>query len=238
MVISSSVGDEGLSIGAQDDDLSDRLERVIEVDFWLGSRRQAAQRVGRLANQPQHAVEPGQHHVLMTHEEYVKYGKRLLVYQEWGLDLELKLDATVTSGAPSLLPSPVHLRGQTAHVVPARPAIAPQQGSQEQTTWSDLAHTPALAKLRTKAVGLCNQRAATYLPRVFNACQDQAFTPEELAQGWGLMSSKSTTRIRQACQALTQAGLFQEVSRGSYRANRQEIDHLRSITQRVRASSR
>ena len=91
MVIASSVGDEGMSIGGQDDDLTDRLERIIEVDFWMGSRRQAGQRVGRLANQPTHATEPGQHHVLMTREEYVSYGKRLLVYEQWGLDLDVKV---------------------------------------------------------------------------------------------------------------------------------------------------
>ena len=71
-VIVSRVGDEGLSLPD--------LERVIEVDFLFGSRRQEGQRLGRLF----HAEEKGEHWVLMTREEHDKYEKRLLAIREKG----------------------------------------------------------------------------------------------------------------------------------------------------------
>jgi DNA excision repair protein ERCC-3 len=80
-VIVSRVGDEGLS-------LSD-LERVIEVDFLFGSRRQEGQRLGRLF----HADEKGEHWILMTREEHTKYEKRLLAIREKGFRIRREVSA-------------------------------------------------------------------------------------------------------------------------------------------------
>jgi len=75
--IVSRVGDEGLSI-------SD-IQRVIEVDFLYGSRRQEGQRLGRLF----HGEEKGEHIILMTEKEFENYGKRLYAIQEKGFKLEI-----------------------------------------------------------------------------------------------------------------------------------------------------
>lgn len=84
-VIVSRVGDEGLSLPD--------LERVVEVDFLMGSRRQEGQRMGRLF----HADRKGEHWVLMTRDEHERYQKRLLAIREKGFRIRVERD-TRTSG--------------------------------------------------------------------------------------------------------------------------------------------
>jgi len=75
--IVSRVGDEGLSIA--------EIQRVIEVDFLFGSRRQEGQRLGRLF----HGEEKGEHIILMTEKEFEDYGKRLYAITEKGFKIEV-----------------------------------------------------------------------------------------------------------------------------------------------------
>lgn len=75
--IVSRVGDEGLSIA--------EIQRVIEVDFLFGSRRQEGQRLGRLF----HGEEKGEHIILMTEKEFQDYGKRLYAITEKGFKMEI-----------------------------------------------------------------------------------------------------------------------------------------------------
>lgn len=75
--IVSRVGDEGLSIA--------EIQRVIEIDFLFGSRRQEGQRLGRLF----HGDERGEHVILMTEKEFEDYGKRLYAITEKGFKLEI-----------------------------------------------------------------------------------------------------------------------------------------------------
>ena len=77
-VILSRVGDEGISLP--------EVERVIEVDFLFGSRRQEAQRYGRLFHSKR--GEP-QHVIIMTEDEYERYQKRLHAILEKGFRLEV-----------------------------------------------------------------------------------------------------------------------------------------------------
>ncbi len=78
VVVVSRVGDEGVSIGD--------IERVIEVDFLYGSRRQEAQRYGRLMHSQKR--EP-QHIVIMTEKEFKLYQKRLYAITEKGFRIEV-----------------------------------------------------------------------------------------------------------------------------------------------------
>jgi DNA excision repair protein ERCC-3 len=71
------VGDEGISLG--------KLERVIEADFLFGSRRQELQRLGRLF----HSEFKGEHHIIMTEEEYSLYKKRLYGVLEKGFEINI-----------------------------------------------------------------------------------------------------------------------------------------------------
>jgi len=75
--IVSRVGDEGLSIA--------NIQRVIEIDFLFGSRRQEGQRLGRLF----HGDEKGEHIILMTEKEFEDYGKRLYAITEKGFKIEI-----------------------------------------------------------------------------------------------------------------------------------------------------
>ena len=75
--IVSRVGDEGLSIPD--------IQRVIEIDFLFGSRRQEGQRLGRLF----HGKEKGEHIILMTEKEFEDYNKRLYAITEKGFKLEI-----------------------------------------------------------------------------------------------------------------------------------------------------
>lgn len=73
----SRIGDEGVS--CKD------LERVIEVDFLGGSRRQELQRTGRLM----HSEEAGRHDIIMTEKEIADHGKRVWALQEKGFQVKL-----------------------------------------------------------------------------------------------------------------------------------------------------
>lgn len=75
--ILSRVGDEGLSLK--------EIDRVIEIDFHFGSRRQEGQRMGRLF----HGEGKGQHIILMTESEYNNYDKRLYAIYEKGFKVKI-----------------------------------------------------------------------------------------------------------------------------------------------------
>lgn len=75
VVISSRVGDEGLSLST--------LDAVIEYDFHGGSRRQEAQRAGRVM----HGNSEGRHIIMMTDDEYENHEKRLYSLEEQGFKI-------------------------------------------------------------------------------------------------------------------------------------------------------
>ena len=73
----SRVADEGVSLP--------EIKRVIEADFLFGSRRQEAQRMGRVL----HGREIGEHIVLMTPSELEKYEKRFYSIYEKGFNINV-----------------------------------------------------------------------------------------------------------------------------------------------------
>jgi len=79
VVISSRVGDEGLSL--------DDIDVVVEYDFHGGSRRQEAQRVGRVMHGE---GDRGEHIILMTDEEYENHGNRLYSLEEQGFNIRFE----------------------------------------------------------------------------------------------------------------------------------------------------
>ncbi|MBD3171966.1 hypothetical protein GF326_05795 [Candidatus Bathyarchaeota archaeon] len=72
VVIASRVADEGVSLPD--------LDVVVEYDFLYGSRRQEAQRAGRVM----HGKSEGEHIILMTEDELTRYEKRLYSLEEQG----------------------------------------------------------------------------------------------------------------------------------------------------------
>jgi len=77
VTVVSRVGDEGIDIT--------NLKCIIEFDFLFGSRRQQAQRTGRLL----HSRFKGQHYILMTSDEFAKYRKRLYSLYERGFQVKI-----------------------------------------------------------------------------------------------------------------------------------------------------
>ena len=78
VVVVSRVGDEGMSLPD--------IERVIEVSWLFGSRRQELQRTTRLLHSEQKAQES---HILMTLEEYLHDRKRLFSIMDKGFKIVL-----------------------------------------------------------------------------------------------------------------------------------------------------
>ncbi len=64
------------------------LEHIIEVDFLFGSKREELQRTGRLFHSE--SKEAKRHDILMTKEEFEKYGKRLHSLVEKGFKINLR----------------------------------------------------------------------------------------------------------------------------------------------------
>lgn len=77
VVVVSRVGDEGVSLA--------EIERVIEVDYLFGSRRQELQRFTRLLH-GQSKTEK-EHHIIMTAEDYVNDHKRLFSVMDKGFKI-------------------------------------------------------------------------------------------------------------------------------------------------------
>jgi hypothetical protein len=77
ITIISSAGREGLSIHD--------IERTISYNFLFGSRQEETQFFGRLL----HGEAEGRHIVMMTDDEYEKYGKRLYGIQEKGFKIKV-----------------------------------------------------------------------------------------------------------------------------------------------------
>ena len=75
--IVSRVGDEGLSVKD--------IERIIEIDFLFGSRRQEGQRMGRLF----HGKGKGEHIIIMSQREYESHSKRLYSIYEKGFKIQI-----------------------------------------------------------------------------------------------------------------------------------------------------
>jgi len=76
MFIVSRVGDEGVSLPT--------IQRVIEVSWLFGSRRQELQRMTRLLHSKDSKTE---HHIIMTGIEYENDKKRLFVFYDKGFKL-------------------------------------------------------------------------------------------------------------------------------------------------------
>lgn len=83
------------------------LEHVIEVDFLFGSKREQIQRTGRLF----HSKKGKRHDILMTREEFEKYGKRLHGLVEKGFKINLR---PMTTGSFEIKkPEPVKTSGKS-----------------------------------------------------------------------------------------------------------------------------
>jgi hypothetical protein len=220
IVVTSSIADEGLSIPD--------VRRVIEVDFLFGSRQQAGQRAGRLAHQVD-TEAPGEHHVLMTPDEFTRYHKRLLAYERWGLQLTVQVaDAGIRPAQSGETPRPP-VSGPT----PARRAATNRAAGTDPLT--ALRAVPAVAARLAQAERQARaaDRADRYLALVFTACQTRPLHPDEIAEGKGVQGKSTRARIRAAARALQAAGLLIEADAGRLQVNAAEITRLTDLARAV-----
>jgi len=179
-VVVSRIGDMGIS-------LKD-IERVIEVSFLGSSRAQQGQRYGRLF----HGRGGGEHHLIMTEEEYRKFSWRLMGAMMLGADIKIEKDGI--------------LQPVTAITTPRSKRIAKaQRKPREETATKKTAPTPPLTPIasimpdtQVSSYPPGIQKVLSRLPRPQRRFlefllqnQGKYFTAEELALMLGYSTAKS-----------------------------------------------
>lgn len=117
--IISSAGKEGLSLPD--------IERTISYNFLFGSRQEETQFFGRLLHGQ---GAEGTHHILMTDEEYDKYGKRIYGIQEKGF--KIRIERVGTGGGSYRAPTQ-RTRTRASRQTPIRPNPTPRPKPQIDT---------------------------------------------------------------------------------------------------------
>ncbi|CAG0983355.1 hypothetical protein ARNL5_02657 [Anaerolineae bacterium] len=231
MLVISSVGNEGLSFP---------VRRVIELSFLYGSGMEAGQRLGRLAHEMTGVDQPGEHHILMTPDEYERHNKRLMIYYQWGLEVSVQVPESGRSQDRVLLHVPrVSVKQRSAAKTSRRargPAAAPVTHTAEHEPADEIAQTlalPAVAARLAKAQNAVGKHTAPFVTRAFRLCFTAAFTPAEIADGKGLVNQANISRYRSACKALREVDLFTEDQAGRFTVNQDEIARLRALAQRM-----
>lgn len=237
-VVVSSVGNEGLSFP---------IRRVIEVDFLFGSKQEAGQRLGRLAYEIVGKDKPGEYHVLMTPAEYSAYAKRLLIYEQWGLDIDVRVQDTEHGGVVRM-PSKTAISPRGARIpvqarrIGARPKrlklnLPDMVSSEPQDEVTQAMAIPGVHARMNKAEASVGARTAPYVQRAFRFCYSAAFRAEEIAEGRGITDAATISRFRSACKALLSIGLFMDAGEGRYTVNQAEVNRQRALAGAMRTKS-
>jgi DNA excision repair protein ERCC-3 len=116
VAVISRVGDEGVSLPD--------IERVIEVNWLFGSRRQELQRFTRLLHGQ--TSDPGEHYILMTVDEYLHDRKRLFSIMDKGFKLEIHREGVSEESINKRLEAPQMSRPRRASQVREEQPPAPQ----------------------------------------------------------------------------------------------------------------
>jgi hypothetical protein len=210
---------------------------VIELSFLYGSGMEAGQRLGRLAYEVAGADRPGEHHILMTPDEYERHNKRLMIYYQWGLDVSVQVPDTGNVRAalrlPAQRPSPKRSAALQARSRAAGRSVATEAREPKPPDETDqvLRLKPVAARM-AEAKDKVGQSTAPYLMRAFRLCFNAAFSPAEITEGKGLVNAGNISRYRSACKALREVGLFVEDSAGRFIVNQDELARLRALAQK------
>jgi len=225
-IVISAIGNEGLSFP---------VRRVIELDFLFGSGQEAGQRLGRAAYEVAGKKRPGEHHVLMTPYEYAHYGKRLLIYDQWGLDVDVRSPDTSSSAPwrPARASSPARAPRRSAPTPKTQPSHSSSprgDASAAAEPVDEIDRTLALAPLAAKIREVERQVSRPYyLPLTLRACWSVALAAEDIALGLQSTSYKMVQRIRQCCRALVEAKLMKEDASGRFIADQDELKRLTAL---------
>ena len=215
-IVVSSIADMGLSVP---------VSRVIEASFLFGSRMQAGQRLGRLAHEFTGKRHAGEHHVLMTPLEYDRYAKRLLAYEGWGLEVDIRAGDEVSahgarSGKANASRRP-RLRAR-----PSARAGAPASGPDPVSLALALPGVQAKLAEAAKTVGATT---LPYLLRVFRYVFEVGLSSKEMADGLGIYGASRRSRLNAACKALAEVGLLKALEEGTYRVDRDLVQRQRVL---------
>jgi DNA excision repair protein ERCC-3 len=222
LIVISSVGNEGLSFP---------VRRVIELSFLYGSGMEAGQRLGRLAYEVTGSDQPGEHHILMTLDEYERHKKRLMIYYRWGLDVSVQVPEADRPAARRL--ARVAVTRSAAQSKPSRSTARTTppvlRHSQPRDEIDQALASPPIAARIVKAQDQVGSSTAPFVVRAFRLCFTAAFSPTEIAEGKGLVNAANISRYRSACKALRAVGLCVEDAAGRFKVNADEIARLRAL---------
>ncbi len=189
-VVVSKIGDAGLSFP---------VDRIVEIDFQFGSRQEAGQRALRAAYDTGRKAE---YHVLMTREELERYSKRLLIYEQWGLEMQIigLGDDKPLRIAAARAPRPARSTARARQVRPSSASAAVEETAPSDEIAQVLALRPIAVKVSEvkKTIGA---RTAPYCEMVFRYCYKAALSPREIADARGVMDAATRSRIASACKA-------------------------------------
>ena len=198
---------------------------------------EAGQRLGRLAYEVTGVERPGEHHILMTPEEYERHNKRLMIYYQWGLDVSVQVPDSGRANERSLLHAPHAPRSvvQAKRRLTGKPLAERKQTTVAEVVdeVSQVLELPAVAARITKAQNSVGKHTAPFVTRTFRLCYAAAFTPAEIGDGKGLVNQANISRYRSACNALREVGLFSEDSAGRFTVDQDEVARLRALAQQM-----
>lgn len=224
-VVVSKVGDAGLSLA---------VDRIVEIDFQFGSRQEAGQRLLRAAYDTGRRAE---FHTLMTPREFESYSKRLLIYEQWGLEMTFH-DLTDSKNENQLARRIANPRASAPRVQVSRPStpratVAPAREPSTREPNDEIAQTlnlPAIAAKISQVEKSVGKRTAPYIRRAFRYCWAAALSPREITEGLGITDASTRSRLNSACAALKKAGLLADAGQGRYRVNQEEVTRLRALS--------
>lgn len=196
----SRVGDEGISLPD--------IERVIEVSFLKGSRRQELQRFTRLLHSKSKTIGDG--HIIFDPEEYTLYHKRLFGVMDRGFKIIIHRDGIsdklITAARPESSPRP---RARTPSQKPAGlNAVQKQKPSVELD--DPFLRLPGVQKLLEK----CNTSELRTIQILYRE-KDKPFTSTAIGMLLGITSPRGSINFSK----ILKMGLIKKVEGGKYQAD-------------------
>lgn len=192
----SRVGDEGVSLPD--------IERVIEFSWLFGSRRQQLQRFTRLLHGTEQKTE-GEHHIIMSLDEYLRDRKRLFSIMDKGFKIVLHREGVSEKVIEREAAEP-RPRIQRTIEKPAMP-IVPQQPLPSALTQRLPGITRTLERLTTTERAV----ATTILSNPMNT-----YSAKDLALTTGY--SEVNIRNRGGFKRLVEMGLIKKAEKGKYKS--------------------
>ncbi len=228
-VVISKIGDAGLSFP---------VDRIVEIDFQYGSRQEAGQHLLRAAYDTGRQAE---YHILMTRQEFESYSKRLLIYEQWGFDVQIieaegRTAMSHRSSAPRNMVRIVSAPRRPSRERAAAPTADETSDEPADTAAAIMALPTIHAKLADAAKDL-GVRTIPYLRmafRLYHKANDAGVSPRDIADARGIQDAATRSRISSACKALKKAGLLLDAGQGRYQINQDEIGRAVALSKLVR----